>query len=57
MEQKLQEAGIRVYHSDRFLIGQREKHAYLRIALSTEPSEEKFRVALETVGKKLLKNP
>lgn len=49
VEQKLQEAGIRVYHSDRFLIGQREKHAYLRIALSTEPLEEKFQSALEKV--------
>lgn len=49
VEQKLQEAGIRVYHSDRFLIGQREKHAYLRIALFTEPSEEKFQSALEKI--------
>ena len=37
VEQDLQQQGIRVYHSDRFLCGKRGLQAYLRVALSTEP--------------------
>lgn len=51
IEQELQTAGIRVYHSDRFLIGSREKQSYLRIALSTAGSLEQLEKGLSILLK------
>lgn len=50
IEQELQSAGIRVYHSDRFLTGPREPQAFLRIALSTAGSIERLRDGLSILA-------
>lgn len=50
IEQELQKAGIRVYHSDRFLIGSREEQSYLRIALSTAGSLEQLEKGLSILS-------
>lgn len=50
IEQELQTAGIRVYHSDRFLIGPRKKQSYLRIALSTAGSPERLEKGLSVLA-------
>mgnify|MGYP004732933919 CR=1 FL=1 len=46
IEQDLLKAGIRVYHSDRFLVGSRREQSYLRIALSTAGSVERLKEGL-----------
>lgn len=50
IEQELQDAGIRVYHSDRFLTGSRRKQTYLRIALSTVSSKEQLQKGLSILA-------
>lgn len=51
MEQALQQQGIRVYHSDRFLCGKREMQAFLRVALSTEPDMGRLENGLSILRK------
>ncbi len=53
VEGKLQENGIRVYHSDRFLTGKREKTAYVRVALSTPVTLEHLNRGLEILKRAL----
>ena len=53
IEQELQDAGIRVYHSDRFLSGPRETQAYLRIALSTANTKGQLQTGLSILAEKL----
>lgn len=50
LEQNLQEAGIRVYHSDRFLCAAREKQCYLRVALATAKSKELLQKGLNILA-------
>lgn len=37
LERQFQEAGISIFHSDRFLVGPRPTQTYLRISLASEP--------------------
>ena len=46
IEQELQNAGIRVYHSDRFLSGSRKGQSYLRVALSTTSTREQLQTGI-----------
>lgn len=46
IEQELLKYGIRVYHSDRFLVGSRREQSCLRIALSTAGSMERLECGL-----------
>lgn len=50
IEQELQTAGIRVYHSDRFLVGSGENQSYLRIALSTAGSFQQLEKGLSILS-------
>lgn len=53
IEQEFQDAGIRVYHSDRFLSGPRENQSYLRVALSTAGSAQRLQRGLEILAETL----
>ena len=53
MEQELLRLGVRVYHSDRFLCGPREKSCFLRISLATAESPEQLREGLGIVRDRL----
>ncbi|MCC8097454.1 MAG: PLP-dependent aminotransferase family protein [Eubacterium sp.] len=55
IEREIRQNGISVFHSDRFLCGTRQKPQYLRIALSTEESDERFTTCLMKL-KNLLKS-
>lgn len=50
VERSLLQQRIRVYHSDRFLSGHRQKQRYLRIALSTVTAADKFKEGLQTLA-------
>ena len=50
MEQTLLQAGIRVYHSDRFLVGARKTQPYLRVALSTAESPAQLEKGLQILS-------
>ena len=46
-------AGIRVYHSDRFLSGPREEQCYLRVSLATVREEERLKEGLSVLAEHL----
>lgn len=50
LEQALLQVGIRVYHSDRFLIGTRRTQPYLRVALSTAGSPAQLEQGLQLLA-------
>ncbi|OZG59926.1 transcriptional regulator GntR family with aminotransferase domain [Bifidobacterium lemurum] len=56
IEKELQKAGVRVYHSDRFLSGPRQERRYLRIALSTAGTPERLAKGLSILSDYLSDN-
>lgn len=46
VEKELLDAGIRIYHSDRFLSGSRKEQCFLRVALATVREKERLREGL-----------
>lgn len=53
IEQELKRAGVRVYHSDRFLCGPREAQCFLRISLATVKSDGQLREGLAILKREL----
>lgn len=52
-EKKYEKAGVRVYHSDRFLSGEASEDQYLRISLATADSLEQLRFGLDILRRAL----
>lgn len=50
VEKELLDAGIRVYHSDRFLSGSRKDECFLRISLATVQEKERLRDGLSILS-------
>ena len=50
VEKELLDAGIRVYHSDRFLSGPRKDECFLRISLATVQEKERLREGLSILS-------
>ena len=53
VEKDLMNAGIRVYHSDRFLSGPREEQCYLRVSLATVREKERLKEGLSVLAEHL----
>lgn len=53
MEHLLQNAGLRVYHSDRFLCGSGQEQRFLRVSLATARSPEELGVGLRMLREAL----
>ncbi len=57
IERELLDAGIRVYHSDRFLSGPRKAENYLRVSLATVREKERLREALKILADYISRSP
>lgn len=57
VERELLDAGIRVYHSDRFLSGPRKAENYLRVSLATVREKERLREALKILADYISRSP
>lgn len=53
VEKDLMNAGIRVYHSDRFLSGPREEQCYLRVSPATVREKERLKEGLSVLAEHL----